>query len=83
MPTLKAVLDDDAIANVLTFVRNSWGHAAGAVTPETVARMRTLTASREEPWNDADLAELAQTMGSGRRGRGGPGGAGGPARKAN
>jgi glucose/arabinose dehydrogenase/mono/diheme cytochrome c family protein len=83
MPTLKAALDDEAIANVLTFVRNSWGHAAGAVTPETVARMRTMTASREEPWNDADLAELVQTMGGGRRGRGGPGGAGGPARKAN
>jgi len=80
MPTLKAALDDEAIANVLTFVRNSWGHAAGAVTPETVARVRTMTASREEPWNDADLAELAQTMGGGRRSRGG---AGGSTRKAN
>ncbi len=72
MPTLKAALDNDAIANVLTFVRNSWGHAAGAVTPEAVGRMRTMTASREEPWNDADLAELSQTMGGARRNRTGP-----------
>lgn len=77
MPTLKAVLDDEAIANVLTFVRNSWGNVASAVTPETVARVRAMTASREEPWNDADLAELSQQLG-GRRGRGGPGGPGGP-----
>ena len=89
MPTLKAVLADEAIANVLAFVRNSWGHAAGAVSPETVARMRTMMASREEPWNDADLAELSQMMGGGRRGRGGPGargapgGPGGPSQKAN
>jgi len=72
MPTLKAALDDDAIANVLTYVRNSWGHAAGAVTPEAVARVRTMTASREEPWNEIDLAELSQQLGGGRRNRSGP-----------
>ena len=77
MPTLKAVLDDEAIANVLTFVRNSWGNVASAVTPEAVARVRAMTASREEPWNDADLTELSQQFGGGRRGRGGPGGPGG------
>jgi mono/diheme cytochrome c family protein len=72
MPTLKAALDDEAIANVLTFVRNSWGHAAGVVTAETVARVRSTSATREEPWNDADLAELSQTMGGARRNRSGP-----------
>jgi mono/diheme cytochrome c family protein len=72
MPTLKAALDDEAIANVLTYVRNSWGHAASVVTPESVARVRTTTASREEPWNDEDLAELSQQFGAGRRNRTGP-----------
>ena len=71
MPTLRAALDDEAIANVLTYVRNSWGHAAGAVTPALVAEARTATAKREEPWNDADLAELVQQLGPVRR-RGGP-----------
>ena len=76
MPTLKAALDDEAIANVLTFVRNSWGHAAGVVTADTVARVRVTSATREEPWNDADLAELSQTMGGARRNRGARGGLG-------
>ncbi len=83
MPTLRAALDDEAIAGVLTYVRNSWEHTAGAVTPETVARMRTMTAGREQPWNDEDLAEFSRSMGGGRGGRG-PGGRGGfPPRKAN
>ena len=78
MPTLRAALDDEAIASVLTYIRNSWEHTAGAVTPATVARMRAATAARVEPWNDADLAEFVRTLGGGRGGRGGPGGPGGP-----
>lgn len=67
MPTLRATLDDEAIANVLTYVRNSWGHAAGAVSPTVVAQARAATAKREEPWSDADLAELVQELGPVRR----------------
>ena len=77
MPTLRAALDDEAIASVLTYIRNSWEHTAGAVTPATVARMRAATAARVEPWNDADLAEFVRTLGGGRGGRGGPGAPGG------
>ena len=72
MPTLSATLDDEAIANVLTYVRNSWGHAAGAVAPAVVAQARAATATRLEPWTDADLAALAQELGPVRR-RGGQG----------
>jgi mono/diheme cytochrome c family protein len=72
MPTLSATLDDEAIANVLTYVRNSWGHAAGAVSPAVVAQARAATATRLEPWTDADLAALAQELGPVRR-RGGQG----------
>ncbi|MCX6954700.1 MAG: c-type cytochrome [Verrucomicrobia bacterium] len=79
MPTLKAVLTDEQIAGVLTFIRNSWGHTAGAVTPALVAQARAAVATREEPWNDADLVDLMRELGIGRRGgRGGPGGPGGP-----
>ena len=70
MPTLRTALDDEAIAGVLTYIRNSWGHTAGAVTPATVARMRELHAGREEPWNDSDLSDLARQFGRGRRTRG-------------
>lgn len=67
MPTLRAVLDDEAIANVLTYVRNSWGHAAGAVSPKVVADARAASAKREEPWTDEDLAQLVQELGPVRR----------------
>ena len=33
-------LSDEQIANVLTFVRNNWGNAGGAVTPEEVRSQR-------------------------------------------
>ncbi len=72
MPTLRATLDDDAIANVLTYIRHSWGHNAGAVTPATVARMRTMTATREQPWSEEDLADFSRQFAGGRRGGGGP-----------
>ncbi|HTO04734.1 MAG TPA: c-type cytochrome [Opitutus sp.] len=59
MPALKSVLDDQAIANVLTFVRNSWGHSAKPVKTETVARVRAKTADRTEPFREAELVEMA------------------------
>jgi mono/diheme cytochrome c family protein len=59
MPGLKGVLDDQAIANVLTFVRNSWGHAAKPVEVETVAKVRAETADRIEPFSEAELVDLS------------------------
>jgi mono/diheme cytochrome c family protein len=61
MPTLRGVLDDQAIASVLTFVRNSWGHAAKAVDVETVAKARAETASHGEPFHETELIELSQS----------------------
>ena len=58
MPALKSVLDDQAIANVLTFIRNSWGHAAKPVDVETVAKVRAETADRTEPFKEAELIEM-------------------------
>lgn len=84
MPTLGPVLNDEAVADVLTFVRSSWGHNAGAVSPAVVAQARAATAARTEPWNEADLADLQQELGPVRRrggaggGRPGGGGFGGP-----
>jgi glucose/arabinose dehydrogenase/mono/diheme cytochrome c family protein len=58
MPAMKTVLNDEAIAGVLTYIRRSWGHEAGPVSPAVVAEARVAVASREEPWNDEDLAQL-------------------------
>jgi len=40
MPPYGQLLDDDAIAAVSTFVRQSWGNAAGPVTPLQVLQVR-------------------------------------------
>ena len=62
MPPWKAALDDANIAAVLTFVRRSWGHDSDPVAPAVVAEARRATASREEPFSEADLQELAQEL---------------------
>jgi len=69
MPPWKAALDDEAIAGVLTFIRRSWGHDAEPVGLETVAEARRDTAKRDEPWSDADLEELMQSLSPSRRAR--------------
>jgi len=40
MPAFAWKLDDAQVAAVATYVRNSWGNAAPAVTPDQVARLR-------------------------------------------
>jgi mono/diheme cytochrome c family protein len=40
MPPFAHLLSDDEIAAVATYVRDSWGNAAGAVEPHTVSRLR-------------------------------------------
>lgn len=69
MPPWKAALSDENLAAVLTYVRRSWGHDADPVTVATVAEARGATAKREEPFSDADLAELLQEMTPARGGR--------------
>ncbi len=58
MPPLQT-LDDDTLASVLTYVRQSWGHNAPAISPETVAEIRKTVGSRESPWTDEELQTFA------------------------
>ena len=67
MPPLKAVLNDDAIAAVLTFARGSWGHRDRPVSPDTVAEARSSTAARQEPWTSAELEQVLQELPGRRR----------------
>ncbi len=53
-----AEMSDEEVANVLTYVRASWGNTASAVTAEDVARVRAATASRTTPWTAAELEAL-------------------------
>ena len=57
MPPLHS-LDDESLAGILTYVRQSWGHNAPPVSPATVAAVRKEIAGREEPWTDEELAKI-------------------------
>ena len=46
MPAYSAKLSDQQIADVTTYIRNSWGNAAPAVTPAQVAAARKTRAGR-------------------------------------
>ena len=56
MPPWGGLLKDEEIAAVATYVRNSFGNAAPAVTPATVAKLRAAHAARKTPWTAAELA---------------------------
>ena len=47
MTAFKALLNDEEMAAVLTFVRNTWGNKASIVKPETVKRVREATSSQQ------------------------------------
>lgn len=61
MPTFGAILDDQKLASVLTYVRSQWGNQASPVTAEFVAQIREAEKERRQPWQGE--AELRQRLG--------------------
>jgi mono/diheme cytochrome c family protein len=63
MPGFRAnpALDDKTLANLLTYLRYSWGHKAGQVSAEEVATIRQATATRSKAWTEAELQQEAGT----------------------
>ncbi len=58
MTRFAELINDEEVAAVLTYVRNSWGNQGAAVKPETVAAIRKAHEKRFIPWNaDALLKE--------------------------
>ena len=57
MPPL-AILDDDQIAALLTFIRREWGNGATPVEPKTVAKIRAETEKRDEAWTEPELLKV-------------------------
>jgi nitrite reductase (NO-forming) len=51
-------LSDKQIADALTYVRNSFGNKASAVTTEQVAAIRA-SEKRTAPWTEADIKQIA------------------------
>ena len=58
MPAFGEALDDQQIADSLTYVRREWGHAAAPVRAETVAAVRAAEAQREDSWTEAELLRI-------------------------
>ncbi|MCP3903581.1 MAG: c-type cytochrome [Planctomycetes bacterium] len=52
------IYGDEAMAAVLTYVRQSWGNDAEPVTAEQVHGVREATRSRRRPWTWAELSEF-------------------------
>jgi mono/diheme cytochrome c family protein len=58
MPAIGMTLSDQQIAGVLTYIRNSWGLNAGAVSVEIVAKSRKDNKGRVADWTDMLLRSL-------------------------
>jgi mono/diheme cytochrome c family protein len=57
MPPL-AVLEDEQIASLLTYVRREWGHTASPIETATVTKVRVDTEKREEAWTEGELSKI-------------------------
>ncbi len=56
-PFRHIITDDEEMAAVLTYIRNSWGNEAPAISPETVKRVREETRDRNKFWTAAELLQ--------------------------
>jgi putative membrane-bound dehydrogenase-like protein len=55
MPPMSTI-DDQQLAAILTYIRRSWGHNGGPISPETVARVRAESEGRKTPWTRDELS---------------------------
>ena len=55
MPGQEALLDDNKVASIMTFVRSSFENSAPPVTPDVVAAARKKFAERKTPWTQPEL----------------------------
>jgi mono/diheme cytochrome c family protein len=62
MPPIGGAFNDEQIADVLTYVRNSWGLHLGSVDVDTVARVRSKVGNRQTPWTDAELRRVQSAV---------------------
>jgi mono/diheme cytochrome c family protein len=58
MPPQGSALSDTQIADVLTFVRNSFGNKASAVAPDQVKAIREAEKARSAMWTEAELQKI-------------------------
>lgn len=59
MAAFGATMSDGDLANVLTYIRNSWGNKASMITKEMVAKVRDTEKARTKPWTIEELKPFA------------------------
>ena len=60
MPPLGQSLSDDQLAQVLTYIRGSFGNNASAIRPALAKEFRLSYAYRKKPWTDKELEQPAR-----------------------
>lgn len=58
MTAFRDLLNDQDMADVLTFVRNTWGNKASPIDAATVSRVRAESSERTTFWKPEELTEL-------------------------
>lgn len=58
MPGWRALLNDDEVAAVLTYIRSEWSNDASSVAAGEVAAVREATHDRKAPWTAAELEKV-------------------------
>ncbi len=58
MTPWKDMLDDQQVADVLTYIRNSWDNTGSGVSASKVKEIRSATADRDTPWTAAELEAI-------------------------
>jgi mono/diheme cytochrome c family protein len=60
MPPMGQSMSDDQLAQVLTYIRGSFGNTAPAISPGLAKEFLQLYAFRKKPWTDKELATPAR-----------------------
>jgi mono/diheme cytochrome c family protein len=53
-----ASMPDQNLADIMTYIRGTWGNTADAVTPSEITAARTKEASRTQPWAQTELMQM-------------------------
>jgi mono/diheme cytochrome c family protein len=59
MPAWATNFTDEKMADIMTYMRSSWGNTANAVTTEEFSAARAKFASHSGPWSEAELMKIA------------------------
>ena len=55
MPGHETILNDQQIADVLSYTRSAWGNKANDISVDMVRKTRAEVADRKDPWKERDL----------------------------